>query len=392
MAARTTCLVTIHGIGFQEPPREGVAGYADGLHARLAGQLPELSDDPLKQSWQTGASVPVYVQSTYPAKGGTREQGLARLGRWTDTSKTSIDVANAPLVTEGRSVAHVALVYANLEDLGHQGEAAVQTLMEAMAEHGHYNSVLSTLRTVLLDAATAMAPHHAGPAQDADHGVKPRTDVAKPGLIHRITGLWGHHESGAEPTGIVGTLRQVEDDICAYVCRNDARERVRSFVREALLRLAARDDIDALVLNTHSNGTVIGFDTLRELPASAAGRVRAFMTAGSPLRKYAELFAWGHEVGSICAAGRWDNYFDARDPVADPLAHPVGWREGEPYDATKFKPFVSWPSDAAEEAPFPITDHQVDNVQHSSGGGLQAHDYWANTTEYIPALVSALRT
>ena len=170
-----------------------------------------------------------------------------------------------------------------------------------------------------------------------------------------------------------------------------ARERIRSFVRDALLRLAVRDDVDALVLNTHSNGTVIGFDALRDLPTGAAAKVRAFITAGSPLRKYAELFTWGHEVGSIREFERWDNYFDPRDPVADPLAHPVGWKDGQPFDPDQLKPFVSWPSDAAEGTPFPISDHQVDNVRHSSGGGLQAHNYWANTREFIPALAAALR-
>src|ERR1700681_609953 len=80
-----TCVVTIHGIGFQEPPRpphDGYAetpGYADGLQTNLAEQLPELSDDPDRQSWQTAKSLPVYVCSHFQ---GSRALGLKRLGEW----------------------------------------------------------------------------------------------------------------------------------------------------------------------------------------------------------------------------------------------------------------------------------------------------------------------
>jgi hypothetical protein len=34
------CILTIHGIGFQQPPGHGVAGYADQLHEKLAAGLP----------------------------------------------------------------------------------------------------------------------------------------------------------------------------------------------------------------------------------------------------------------------------------------------------------------------------------------------------------------
>ena len=391
MATRSTCLVTIHGIGFQEPPREGVPGYADGLHARLAEQLAELSDDPLRKPWQTGSSVPIYVHSRFPEPGGTREQGLARLGHWNDKSRSSIDITDVPIVTADSAVAHVALVYSELEDLGAQPEATVETFFKGFAEHGHYNSLLGTLRTVLVDAVTALTTHPHAAVQPSFGGLKPRTDVSRPHVLNHVSGLWRRHEDAEQPPGFLGTMRQIEDDICSYVARNDVRERIRSFVGEALLRLAARDDVEALVLNTHSNGTVMGFDSLRVMPAGAAAKVQTFITAGCPLRKYAELFTWGREVGNIRDLQRWDNYFDPRDPVADPLAHPVGWKDGEPFDLAHLKPFVSWPPNHAEGTAFPISDHQVDNVLHSSGGGLQAHNYWANTTEFIPALAAALR-
>jgi hypothetical protein len=39
-----TCIVTIHGIGFQQPPGEGVAGYADDLHAHLCRELNQIEN------------------------------------------------------------------------------------------------------------------------------------------------------------------------------------------------------------------------------------------------------------------------------------------------------------------------------------------------------------
>src|SRR5438552_443688 len=135
-AMALTCLVTIHGIGFQQPPREGVAGYADGLHEHLRDGLgASLGDDPNRDRG------PVYVQSTWPP-------------------------------------------------------------------------------------------------EDPPPG----------------------------PTGLLGMLRQIEDDVAAYVARNELRERLRAFVREALTRLLLREDVARVVVNGHSNGTVVAFDVLSQLP------------------------------------------------------------------------------------------------------------------------------
>jgi hypothetical protein len=35
-------------------------------------------------------------------------------------------------------------------------------------------------------------------------------------------------------------------------------------------------------------------------------------------------------------------------------------------------------------------DRQVDNLAHSFGGGLQAHNYWDNKAEFIPGLAKNL--
>jgi hypothetical protein len=33
-----------------------------------------------------------------------------------------------------------------------------------------------------------------------------------------------------------------------------------------------------------------------------------------------------------------------------------------------------------------VCDISVDNIHNSSGGGLQAHDYWNNTKDFVPQL------
>jgi hypothetical protein len=36
------CVLTVHGIGFQQPPHHGLPGYADVLHGNLAPDLGDL--------------------------------------------------------------------------------------------------------------------------------------------------------------------------------------------------------------------------------------------------------------------------------------------------------------------------------------------------------------
>jgi len=64
-----TCLVTIHGIGFQQRPLpDGTPGYADALHERLSHYLDAslLGDDPHRERARRGENGPVYVASEWP--------------------------------------------------------------------------------------------------------------------------------------------------------------------------------------------------------------------------------------------------------------------------------------------------------------------------------------
>jgi hypothetical protein len=160
--------------------------------------------------------------------------------------------------------------------------------------------------------------------------------------------------------------------------------------------LAGREDVAGIVLNTHSQGTVVGYDVVRSLPAAIADRIKVLVTAGSPLRKYADLFGWGTEVGGIYAVGgggAWTNFWDGRDPVADPLDPPATWHWGQaaaraPGEAGLFQAIDA---NTGELLQFTIQDRPVDNLQRSYGGGLQAHNYWDNTPDFVEPLATLLR-
>ncbi len=362
-------------------------GRADALHTGLAAALPGLlSSDPRRAHYQAGESVPIYVCSRWPPDGGSRGAGLARLGVWVESSgDAQIDATDAPLAEDGTAIAHIALVYSQLEDLGPQPLATLEAATRALVEHQRYESVGGVLRSLLTDGIAAI--EHRGPATGGG-SLQRRTDI--PPTHRHVLHVGG---GSAQPGGLLATLRQLEDDVCAYVCRNDLRERVRGFIWEALRRLAARPDVSTVVLNTHSNGTVMGFDFLRDASDAVASRVGLFVTAGSPLRKYVDLFSWGPEVGDLAEAGPWLNFLDLKDPVADPLAHAVPWTPPSGYQAAPAPSdlFARQADDEAVPAPHPITDIVVDNLADSAPGGLQAHNYWDNRPGFLLPLAAELR-
>ncbi|HEY2702641.1 MAG TPA: hypothetical protein VGL20_03025 [Candidatus Dormibacteraeota bacterium] len=376
-----TCLLTIHGIGFQQPPAAGVPGYADDLHERLRGALGEgLGDDPNRDRG------PVYVQSTWPPESHAVEPGLVRLGRLlTDGGRWRTDASAAWQRLSGadRGVAHVALVYSHLEEEGPDPAALIDVAALGLSSITHYATISGLVRTAVRDVGAvfghqteADAPPSARPSLRVRTDVDPVQHHLLPGLLRRSPPA----DAPPRPTGLLGVLRQVEDDVAAYVARNELRERVRAFVREALLRLLLRADVDRVVVNGHSNGTVLAFDVLAQLPPPLFDRTAALVTAGSPLRKYVELLGWGTDGANLRAMrGPWINFYDERDPIADPLAPPATWRLGEPLAAGAPGLFFSYDPDTGERRPIPVRDVRVDNVASvAGGGGLPAHDYWDN--------------
>lgn len=389
-----TCLLTIHGIGFQQPPLDGVPGYADDLHRRLrAGLGDALGDDPNRDPG------PVYVQSSWPPESHAVEPGLERLGRLITAGgrwRTDASADWQRLSARSSGVAHVALVYSHLEEEGPDPAALVDVAALGLSSITHYATISGLVRMAVRDAG-ALLGHHAPSGADPSPrpSLRVRTDVHTvqhhllPGMLRRTP----PRDAPPRPTGLLGVLRQVEDDVAAYVARNELRERVRAFVRDALTRLLLRADVSRVVVNGHSNGTVVGFDVLAQLPPPLLERTGALVTAGSPLRKYVDLLGWGSDGGNLRALpGPWLNFHDEHDPVADPLSPPATWRVGQPTPPDGEGLFFSYDPDTGERRPIPVRDIRVDNVANvADGGGLPAHDYWDND-EFCRPLAELLTT
>jgi hypothetical protein len=137
----------------------------------------------------------------------------------------------------------------------------------------------------------------------------------------------------------------------------------------------------------------VAFDVLRDFPPVARGKIKAFVTAGSPLRKYTDLFQWGRETGCLYGMGPWSNFWDVKDPVADSLNAPDEWQPGQPSERTRDQQglFQAVDPDSGNFVPFWIDETIVDNLAHSAGGGLQAHNYWDNTQEFVPPFAQLVR-
>ena len=355
------CLVTVHGIGFQQAPEGTTPGYADELHKHLRKALPnELGEDRDPGGRGCGA---VYVQSEFDH---SRTKGLARLDEHTT-------------LVEGGPIAHIALVYSRTEDVGPQLSATLSTLTRAAFTIWRYKGPVGLAAILWRTISGVLRQRSADP--EAISNLTPRYDVA--GGVRR-TRLRRYAEGAKRPFKPT-IIRALEDDVATYVYRNDLRERVRGFVQEALQKLLERDDVEAIVVNAHSQGTVLCWDVLCRLPLvdhklDWAKRIRAFVTAGSPIRKYVRVFSWGERVGQMVALPHdrfdWENYWDPCDPVADELAP---------------TPLVEVNRGTGAVSRFAIGDQPVNNVKNSSGGGLQAHDYWNNESEFVKPLADRLR-
>lgn len=385
-----TCLVTIHGIGFQQRPIDGTPGYADGLHEHLRRGLGDLlNDDSKRNRTQPGEAGPIYVCSSWPPGSDLEEAGLVRLGSW-KPGISGIDATGAPLGGD-TGISHIALVYSQLEDKrplpGSALDAAART---ALSLH-QYASVRTALHMCITDVLAMVKP----PEHDqATPSLQPRTDFPLE-QRHMLAAAYAATAPPVPPAqaSLINTIRHLEDDVAAYVARNDLRERVRGFVREALLRLVHRNDVDQVVVNAHSQGTVLAYDVLREMSVYSIPKVKWFITAGSPLRKYSDFFCWGTEAGTLKQVLGWTNFWDERDPVADPLVPPQPWRPGtDPKlgpDGTGM--YQALDPNHGQLLNLAIEDQKVDNLTHSQGGGLQAHNYWDNEVEVVPAMVDILK-
>ncbi len=390
-----TVIVSIHGIGFQVPPKDtqGIEGYADQLHHQLREDSAlgdQLGDDP--DRIKDGVRGPVYVHSHWPPGRKNIELGIMRVGTWIDGKHPAEVTTDHKLVDRDQPLAHVALVYANLEEkTSALGPLALITQM-SLFRLGNYSSVPRLAQMLILDALPLLQP---GKARQQTPSLEPRRVVQLPTPTAPDQPAI---DIVPEPSGIWATLAQLENDVAAYVARDVLRQRVRSFVTEALLRLAYRPDVDGIIVNSHSQGTAVAFDVLRDFPVVAKDRIKALVTAGSPLRKYVDLFAWGSEIGCLYGIdgeeGTWNNFWDKRDPVADPLKASAHWQPGRPPEPKAGDElFHAYKRDTGELLPYHrLSDAELNNLKNSYGGGLQAHNYWDNQSEFIPQFVSIVRS
>jgi hypothetical protein len=386
MGTPVICMVTLHGVGFEQPPQGNIPGYADDLHQHLSKYLDEtmLGDDPRRKREKRGANGPVYVQSWYPPGQADAKSGLVRLGDWTGQDHRSIDASNAPLVNGNQRIAHVALVYSHLEGQGPLVGSSLVTGEMVSVSVFHYAHIAGLIQMLFTDMSAMFQKQPGGNTQPAT-GLQVRRDPGFKPARHYMN-------DNQAPTGLLGILRQLENDVAAYVCRNEMRERVRFFVHDALLRLACRDDVKAIVINSHSNGTVIGLDVMRQLPPFAVEKIKAFVTSGSPLRKYIDLFVWGQQIESVNPINSWINFWDPLDPVGDPLAPPASWLHGDklspPYDDGLFQHVNP---NTGKMTTIQVEDRQVDNVRNSQDCDLKAHNYWDNDDEFVKPLAEILQ-
>ncbi|MBA2394788.1 MAG: hypothetical protein H0V70_18835 [Ktedonobacteraceae bacterium] len=222
-------------------------------------------------------------------------------------------------------------------------------------------------------------PEHTAPTPS----LKVRQELKKPA----VQGDTGQHPM----SDMITVVRQLENDVAAYVCHNELRERVRNFVLDAFLRLAGRNDVEGIIINSHSNGTVVALDILRDLPPFAARKVRGLITAGSPLRKYTNFFTWGEQMSTIPRIEQWVNFLDLKDPVADPLAPDSSWKRNTPTTGHMTGLYKTLDPVTGKIDDMFIDDREVDNLKNSCAGGLQAHNYWDNKTQFVQPVSTILK-
>lgn len=147
--------------------------------------------------------------------------------------------------------------------------------------------------------------------------------------------------------GALGSAYRVVEDVGNYIARNGVRTAVQNVVH-AKLGEAERSSVP-VVLISHSQGTVICYDVLRQ-SGSNYPHLRTWITMGSPLRKYFGFFQWGRQQLGMPSDLRWMNLYDIKDIVGKDLKGAVDWSSPSP------------------------EDFKVDNRRHAGN----AHDHWHN--------------
>ncbi len=145
--------------------------------------------------------------------------------------------------------------------------------------------------------------------------------------------------------GTLISLTDTVNDIVQYFYNPSMRSAIQKRLHDRLAEATAA--FDHTILVSHSLGTVIAYDVLRQKAASY--NVHTWFTTGSPLAKLAQLGQVTKDIGQIAgeSISTWNNLYDSGDVVASALS-------------TCFS--------------FPIKDLIVEN----GAGILNSHNYWGN--------------
>lgn len=106
------------------------------------------------------------------------------------------------------------------------------------------------------------------------------------------------------------------NQVAGYLFSSKTYSAIQKRMREGLNHALGLGD--EIVIASHSLGSLVAFDTLRETAASS--NVSTFMTLGSPLSKVRRLSLRTGDLGEIPGnVGEWLNLYDTTDPIANAL-------------------------------------------------------------------------
>jgi len=104
--------------------------------------------------------------------------------------------------------------------------------------------------------------------------------------------------------------------VAAYLFSSDIYNAVQTRMRDALNKALGMGD--EIVIASHSLGTVVAFDALKETAGNS--NVATLFTLGSPLSKLRRLSIRTGDLGAIPGSvGEWLNLYDSTDPIANAL-------------------------------------------------------------------------
>ncbi len=111
---------------------------------------------------------------------------------------------------------------------------------------------------------------------------------------------------------IASDLNQVAEYLFSSKTYNAVQTRMRDGLNKAL------GMGEELVIASHSLGSVVAFDCLRE--SAPNSNIATFLTLGSPLSKLRRLSIRTNDLGAIPGnLGEWLNLYDTTDPMANAL-------------------------------------------------------------------------